>query len=164
MEKWWSKSLGGVEAIASKLIANKLNKPVAHSPIEPQEDAADFFKPNTIVDPRMAAESVSISYLHCILKGLHKAPQISKNEGLSVDDIDFLITPINCVSTPHFACMKKNIKIIAVEENINCLKDKMPESFIIAKNYLEAAGIVSAYKAGINYKTVQRPLEYTSII
>lgn len=153
---------GGVEAMASKLIANRLNKPIAHSPVEPDLEDGNFYQPKHIVDPRMSAEAVSISYLHCILKGLHKAPKIS-TAGLSVDDVDFLITPANCVGTPHLACMEKGIKIIAIEENANCLKDVMPESFIVVPNYLEAAGIVAAYKAGIDYKTVRRPLPYTII-
>lgn len=157
---------GGVEAKASKLIANDLNLPVAHSPVENVsiDDKDLFFIYKQIVDPRMSAEVVSVSYLHCILKGLHKAPRpTSTDTGISVDDIDFLITPINCVGRPHYACMEKGIKIIAVKENQNVLNDKMPDEFIVAENYLDAAGIVAAYKSGIDYRTVRRPLNYTKI-
>ena len=149
---------GGIEAIISKLIADKLDVPVAHSPFtdwsKKEDDLYDF---NEIVDPRMAAEMVSISYLHCILKGLHKAPIINYKKGLSVADVDFLITPINCVGEPHFACMKAKIPIIAVRENKTVLKDKMPDSFIVVDNYLEAVGVLMAYKTGIDYKSVRRP-------
>ena len=86
---------GGIEAITSKLIADKLDKPVAHAPFVDwqtgKDDLSDF---NEITDPRMAAEMVSLCYLHCILKGLHKAPRIDYERGLSNSDIDFLITPI----------------------------------------------------------------------
>ena len=29
-----------------------------------------------VVDPRMSAEAISASFLHCVLKGLHKSPRI----------------------------------------------------------------------------------------
>lgn len=148
---------GGVEAIASKRIAKVLWKPVAHSPFidwsKKEDDLCDFHE---IVDPRMAAEMVSFAYLHCILKGLHKAPRISDSKGLEVSDVDFLITPINCVGEPHRACMKAGIPIIAVRENKTVLNDEMFDGFIVVDNYIEAAGLLMAYKAGINYKSVRR--------
>jgi hypothetical protein len=154
---------GGIEAITSKLISEKLDKPVAHAPYVNwigQDDLSDF---NEVVDPRMSAEMVSICYLHCVLKGLHKAPRINYDRGLSVDDIDFLITPISCVGEPHFACMEAEIPIIAVSENKTVLKDMMPDSFIIVDNYIEAAGLLMAYKAGINPHSVRRPISSTKI-
>jgi hypothetical protein len=145
---------GGVEAKLSKLIANNIDKPVAHSP---QGDTLNDF--NKVVDPRLSAEIVSISYLHCILKGLHKAPRISYKSGLSNEDIDFLISPLNCVGEPHFACLKNGIKVIAVRENKTILNDIMPDDFIIVDNYIEAAGLLMAYKSGIDYKSVRRPFK-----
>jgi len=156
---------GGVEAMASRLIASKLNKPVAHSPVDDLGDDTEMkdLHENLIVDPRIAAEMVSVCYLHSVLKGLHRAPKIS-GRGISVNDVSFLITPINCVGPPHEACMKNGIPIIAVKENKTCLNDKMPDDFIIAENYLEAAGIVACAKAGIQPSSVRRPLLPTEII
>ena len=151
---------GGIEAIASKLIADKIDKPVAHSPFtdwsKREDDLCDFFE---IVDPRMAAEMVSVTYLHCILKGLHKAPRIDYDNGLSVDNVDFLISPIDCVGEPHQACLNAGIPVIAVRENKSVLKDSMPPEFIIVDNYIEAAGLLMAYKAGINWKSACRPIK-----
>ncbi len=146
---------GGVEAIASKLIAEKLDKPVAHAPfVDWKEDDLKGF--HEVVDPRMSAEMVSMCFLHCVLKGLHQAPRIDLKSGLSVNDIDFLITPINCVGPAHKACMKAGIPIIAVKENKNILNDTMPESFIIVENYLEAVGVLMAHEAGITPISVRR--------
>ncbi len=145
---------GGVEAIASKLIADKLDKPVAHAPFTDISD--ELYNYHEIVDSRMSAEMISMCFLHCIFKGLHKAPVINYDNGLSVDNVDFLITPINCVGEPHWACEKANIPIIAVKENRNVLNDKMSDEFIIVDNYIEAAGLLMAYSAGINYKSVRR--------
>ena len=148
---------GGIEAITSKLIADKLDKPVAHAPFDDRASQAnDIREFNEIVDPRKSAEMVSVSYLHCILKGLHKAPRIDYNSGLSRSNVDFLITPINCVGEPHHACIEAGIPIIAVRNNKNILKDKMPKSFIIVDNYIEAAGLLMAYKSGINHMSVRR--------
>ncbi len=152
---------GGIEAITSKLIADKIDKPVAHSPFDDREAIEDDLKDyNRVVDPRMAAEMISMCYLHCILKGLHKAPRIDYDSGLSVDDVAFLITPIDCVGEPHKACMEAGIPIIAVKENKNVLNDKMPDDFIIVDNYIEAAGLLMAYKAGVDPRTVRRPLNF----
>ena len=149
---------GGVEAKASKLIARALDKPVAHAPIE--NGTLQGF--NEVVDPRMAAELVSVCYLHCVLKGLHRAPRIGR--GLSVDDVDCLITPVDCVGPPHWACMKRGVPVIAVRENKNCLNDEMPDSFIQVENYIEAAGLLSAMKAGVSMESVRRPIKRTAVL
>ena len=152
---------GGVEAKLSKLMSMKLNKPVIHAPVENSEVFKAF---NEIVDPRKAAEMVSICYLHCCLKGAHVAPEISlKDNAYWNSDIDFLISPMNVFGRPHVACVKAGIPIIEVEENRTVLNDDMPSSVIIAKNYLEAAGIVSAKKAGVSLSSVRRPLRKTKI-
>jgi len=153
---------GGVEAMLSKLMSEKLNKPVIHSPVENSEIFKTF---NNVVDPRKAAEMVSVCYLHCCLKGGHVAPRISLRDNAYWNtDIDFLISPINVMGRPHFACVKHNIPIIAVKENKTTLKDKMPNNVIIAENYLEVAGIISAKKAGVTISSIRRPLERTKVI
>ena len=154
---------GGVEAIASKLISTELNKPVAHSPsedISPEDKELYFF--NDVVDPRISAELISIAYLHCILKGLHKAPRVGSE--IMARDIDFLITPMDCVGRPHEACAKLGIPIIAVKENKTWCTNDMPNNYIIAQNYWEALGIISAMKIGIDPWSVRRPIEYTKVL
>lgn len=152
---------GGVEAKLSKLMSEKLNRSVIHAPVENSEVFKTF---NEIVDPRKAAEIVSVCYLHCCLKGGHVAPRISfKDSAYWNTDIDFLVSPVNVFGRPHVACLKAGIQVIAVEENKTVLEDKMPDNFIIAKNYLEVAGIISTKKAGITISSVRRPIERTKI-
>lgn len=152
---------GGIEAKTSRAIANKLNKPVAHAPFE-EYRAGAISSFNEVVEPRKAAEVAAGDFLYCVLKGLHKAPRIGK--GLSVDDIDCLVTPADCVGRPHHACIEKGIPIIAVMENTCCLRDRMPNSFIKAENYLEVVGIILAMKVGMTVESVRRPLLPTKII
>lgn len=151
---------GGIEAIVSRKISEALNKPVAHAPVEDDKTKNDeeLFEIayNETVDPRMAPEAISSCYLVSVLKGLHKAPHIGA--GINVDNIDFLVTPFGCVGRPHFACLKKNIPIIAVKENRTVLHDDIPDKFIIVENYLEAVGVVVAIKEGISLDTIRRPI------
>lgn len=140
---------GKIEAMVSKEITNRINKPFAHAPVE--TDDLEIRALNEVVDPRIAAEVISTCYIHCVFKGLHKAPRISK-AGLSVDDIDCLVTPVNCVGQPHLACLRKRIPVIAVANNVPAVTVDMPKEFIIANTYLEAAGMILAIKTGINLR------------
>lgn len=152
---------GGIEAIVSKRIANEINKPVAHAPLETDDPDIRYF--NEKVDPREAAEVLSMAYIHCVFKGLHKAPRIS-DRGLSVRDVDCMISPFGCIGRPHEACLKANIPVIVVKENKTVLNDPIPKEFIIVENYLEAAGVIAAMKIGITTASVRRPLEKTKVI
>lgn len=156
---------GYVEAKASKRIADLLNKPVAHAPIEtvePDDEELYDIANQSIVDPRIAAESISMSYLHCVLKGLNKAPHIGK--GISVHDVDFMISPYGCWGTPHKACYDNNVPIIMVKENKTILSHVPGRRSIIVENYLEAAGVLMAQQAGIDKRSVRRPLSYTTVV
>lgn len=140
---------GGVEAYASKLIANAIYKPVAHAPVEFDNNYTGT------VDPRMAAEYVSISYLHCVLKGLHRAPRISHGHGISIKEVDALVTPDGCWGAPHSACLEKGIPIITVRENQTIYNNHNYHE-IRVENYFEAAGYLMCMKAGILPSSVRR--------
>ena len=147
---------GGVEAKASKLIASRLDMPVAHAPIEGSSEKIQNEVFYSIVNPAMAAEAVSNCYLHCVLKGLHKAPRIGK--GLSVDDVDAMVSPHGCWGRPHYACAEAGIPIIVVKEN-KCVLNQTPASeVVLVESYIEAAGLISCMKAGIVPESVKRPL------
>ncbi len=152
---------GGVEAKLSKLASEKLNKPVIHAPVENSEVFKTF---NEIVDPRKAAELVSICYLHCCLKGAHVAPKISMSDRAYWNtDIDFLISPSNIVGRPHLACLNNGIPIIYVKENVTTINQDTPENCIVVNNYMEACGVISARKAGISLCSIKRPLDKTKV-
>ncbi len=152
---------GGVEAKASKLIASKLDMPVAHAPIEGAGIEAQNEIFYSIVDPAMAAEAVSNCYLHCVLKGLHRAPRIGR--GLSVDDVDVMVSPYGCWGRPHYACVEADIAIIVVKDN-SCNRDDVNAEGIEVENYLEAAGLIACMKAGISPEAVRRPIPETKVI
>lgn len=152
---------GGVEAIATRRISNMIRKPVAHSPTT--TESLKFY--DEVVDPRMAPELLSNTFLHSVFKGLHRAPQIGS--GLSVTDFDFLISPEGCYWTPHILAAQNGVHVILVRENKTVL-DAHPEVdqdglYTVCENYLDAAGIVACKKAGIIPESVRRPLGPTII-
>lgn len=149
---------GGVEAKLSKLLSEKLDLPVVHAPVG---DAIDNY--GKVVDPKISAELISVSHVHCLYKGLNKAPRINYNSGISNKEVDFLITPHGVFGEPHRACVENNIPIISVKDNTTVLNDEMPDNVIVLNNYLEVAGYLSSRKAGITLESLQRPIPSTII-
>ena len=150
---------GGAESVCSRFFSRELGIQCAHAPYE-SGVLKDF---NEIVDPRMAAELVSVSYLHCVLKGLHRAPKIVDYGSMSratirIDDIDVMISPDGCWDRPHEACANWGVPIIFVKENKNIYGsfDIVPRNCYSVDSYTEAAGIISGMKAGVTRESVRR--------
>ena len=167
---------GGIEAIVSKVIAEKINKPIAHGPntfdFNHFDNDKNLVKKIT-VKKTMAPEIISDTLMFCVFKGLHRAPRLefdlNKSNRLSVDDIDFLLSPHGCWGRPHQACVEKNIPIIIVKENTTCFsKDfiypkvfidsniniKEINEIIFVENYLKAAGVIMSMSSGVDFKQI----------
>jgi len=162
---------GGVEALASRVIAKEIKKPVAHAP-NGHVISVTF---DEVVDPRVSAEMVSCCYLHCVLKGLHKAPELiyrgkhpvevrEFHKGLTVKDVDFLVSPAGCYGPAHKHCENQNIPIIVVEENKTIYSKIQMADPIYVKNYMEAVGVIQASKIGVTRESVTRPINQVEII
>jgi len=153
---------GGTEALISHTLCEILHVPAAHAPILSQSEI-NYYNECGIVDPRAAPEIASPNYLGCILKGLNKSPQLSKN-GITLSDVKAIVIPYGCCGgIPALAAQKFNIPLIAVKENETCL-NVTPElmgfkNYIIAENYWEVVGIISALKAGISPDMLRRPIK-----
>ena len=65
---------GGVEAMLTHAISTIYNVPSAHAPMMESPEVANI-DPG-VVDPRMAAEVISLSFLQSVLKGMHTAPRV----------------------------------------------------------------------------------------
>ncbi len=161
---------GGVEAMLTHAVSYQFNVPSAHSPMFESPEIANM-DPG-VVDARMSAEAVSTAFFHCVLKGLHKSPKIITDERvlyssdiISAKDVSCLIIPDGCLGLPTLSALEQGIKVIAVKENKNlmrnCLSD-LPWSkgqFFQVENYLEAVGIINAIKSGVTPSAVRRPLK-----
>ena len=165
---------GGVEALLTHAISTLFNVPSAHSPmLEKQEIAnADV----GIVEPRLAAEAVSMAFLHCILKGLQRSPTIVTEPSemadaatLCVEDVSCIVIPVGCLGVPTLAALQQGIPVIAVRENRNLMRNDLSAlpwadgQYFEVENYLEAAGLMCAMRAGIDPATVRRPLASTIV-
>lgn len=148
---------GGIEAIVSKAIACRINKPVAHAPFVPKDDP--LAKYNKVVDQRMAAEMVSTAYLFCIMKGLQWAPLFSSFStfgGIGVSDIDVLVTPDGCWGPPHDACVQHDIPIMVVRENRCKVWTETKGHCKSVATYLEATGAIVAMGIGLGLESSKR--------
>tara|TARA_R110001592_G_scaffold360963_2_gene670457 strand:+ start:32197 stop:33582 length:1386 start_codon:yes stop_codon:yes gene_type:complete len=165
---------GGVEAILTHSLSMMFGVPTAHSPMFESPEIADM-DPG-IVDPRMAAEAVSATFMNCTLKGLQQSPKLIQDEDamegadvISAKDISCLVIPDGCLGLPVLAAMEQGIKVIAVSENMNIMKNDLSQlpwqggQFIQVKNYWEAAGVISAIRSGIAPESVRRPFGYTKV-
>lgn len=119
---------GGVEAMLTHAISMLFDIPSAHSPMMSSEE---YDIDLGVVDPRKSAEAISITNLHCILKGLHKSPRIINSlmyghPGiLTAADISCLIIPDGCVGLPTLAALEQGIPVIAVKENKNLMQNTL---------------------------------------
>ncbi len=160
---------GGVEALLTHVTSGAFNIPTAHAPMMESEEVAAV-DPG-VVDPRMAAEIISVTFLQSVLKGLQRAPGLvpgaeamARPGVITAADISCLVIPDGCVGLPTLAALEQGIPVIAVRENRNLMRNDLTTlpwddgQLILVDNYWEAAGVASAMRAGIAPASVRRPI------
>ena len=165
---------GGVEAMLTHALSLLHHIPTAHSPMLENLNTANFDL--GVVEPRLAAEAISLTFIQCMLKGLHRSPriitipEIIREPGLlSAADVSCLIIPDKCLGLPTLAAMQQGIPVIAVRENNNLMRNDLselpwkPGQLHIVENYWEAVGVMSALRSGIAPKSLRRPLATTHV-
>ena len=127
-----------------------------------------------LADPRLAAEAASLTFLQCMLKGLHRSPRIVtdpetlREAGIfPAADVSCLVIPDKCIGLPTLAALKQGIPVIAVRKNDNLRRNDLralpwaPDQLHVVENYWEAVGVMTALKAGIAPNSLRRPLAAT---
>lgn len=165
---------GGVEAMLTHAVSHLYNLPSAHSPMFETEDIANM-DPG-VVDSRMAAEAVSLTFLQCILKGLKRSPKIitdndtmKSHSVMTAEDISCIVIPDKCIGLPTLAALEQGIPVIAVRDNTNVMENDLSSlpwkhnQLHYVDNYLEAVGVMAAIKSGIPTESVLRPLKSTTV-
>ena len=161
---------GGVEAMLTPRHLQQVRtcrRP--HSPMLESQEVLDLDV--GVVDPRMAAEAVSMTFLQSVLKGLQRSPRIVTDREamrephvLTARDVSCLVLPEGCLGLPTLAALEQGIPVIEVEENANLMRNDLSAlpwkqgQFHRVANYWEAAGVMAALKAGVNPASVRRPL------
>lgn len=166
---------GGVEAMLTHTLSTILDVPSAHSPMMESQEIMNLTL--GVVDPRMAAEVISVTYLHSILKGLHRSPRVVTDEQIfahrsviTAEDISCLVIPDKCVGLPTIAALEQGIPVIAVRENHNLMKNDLSlmgfsaRGLFVVDSYIEALGLMSALKAGVAVESIRRPLQHTRVV
>ena len=166
---------GGVEAMLTHALTMMYDIPTAHAPMVSDIDLAHLH--GGIVDPRIASEAISSTFLFSVLKGLHKSPRIicdanafSHPGVLTNSEVSCLIIPDGCIGLPTLAAMEQGIPVIAVRENKNRMRNNLEDypfqdgKLHIVENYLEAVGVMNALKAGVTPSSVRRPFADTIVI
>lgn len=165
---------GGVEAMLTHAVSSRFNVPSAHSPMFETQDIAN--RDPGVVEPRMAAEAISLTFFESVLKGLHKSPRIvtdssemSESGVISAADVSCLVIPDGCVGLPTLAALEQGIPVVAVRENKNLMENDLTslpwrsDQLHIVENYWEAAGVLCAIRGGIAPESVRRPLAHTRV-
>lgn len=160
---------GGVEALLTHATSSIYNIPTAHAPMIESDEVASV-DPG-VVDPRMAAEIISITFLQCVLKGLQHSPQIITEDNhtraasaITAADVSCLVIPDGCIGLPTLAALWQGIPVIAVKENRNLMRNDLNnlpwdcDQLYIVENYWEAAGVIASLRAGMSPRSVRRPL------
>ena len=164
---------GGIEAMLTHAVSLRYGTPSAHAPM--LESRAISQTDFGVVDPRMAAEVISLAFLQCVLRGLQKSPAVtsgsqptSENEIRSAN-VSCLVIPDGCVGLPTLAALFNGIPVVAVRGNTNLMRNDLdslpwqPNQLFRVENYLEAAGVVAALRAGVAPSSIVRPLDPVSI-
>jgi Protein of unknown function (DUF3326) len=165
---------GGVEAIFTHAVSLLRGIPSAHSPMIESEEV-EAVDPG-VVDPRMAAEAVSLTFLQSILKGLKRSPRIvadpiamQQASVLSARDVACVVVPDGCLGLPVLAALEQGIGVIAVRDPSNLMHNDLsalpwrPGQFCVVDNYLEAMGVLCARKAGLGLDSVRRPIHPATV-
>ena len=160
---------GGVEAMLTHAVSSRYGVPAAHSPMFESREIADMDL--GIVDSRMAAETISVTFLQSVLRGLQYAPRLSPvSEGgpataLTAGDISCVVIPDGCLGIPTIAALEQGILVVGVKENRNIMRNDLSAlpwksgQYIQVDNYWEAAGLLAALRAGLDPGSVRRPFE-----
>ncbi|GAB0057916.1 hypothetical protein SIID45300_02250 [Candidatus Magnetaquicoccaceae bacterium FCR-1] len=168
---------GGVEALLTHALSSVLQLPTAHSPMFTSTfENTSLSEVNVnVLDPRMAAEVISLSFFICVLKGLMRSPKIihslsnAPKNVITATDISCLIIPDGCIGLPVLAALEQGIKVIAVKENQNIMRNNLKslpwgqDQFFLVNNYWEAVGVMAAIRQGLDPFSVRRPLANTLV-
>jgi len=146
--------LAGAEAVISHLIVKTFKIPCAHAP------ALVPLPLDSQISPRSAAEEIGYTFLPCVLAGLSKAPQFVTDgrfteSQITCDRVDAVVVPATACGGSAILSLsqRSTVQIITVAENHTTMQvspEKLGIKALQVNSYLEAIGVLAAFRAGIN--------------
>ena len=162
---------GGVEAMLTHALSSMFDVPTAHSPMFESREIAN--KDPGIVDPRMAAEAVSTTFLQCTLKGLQRSPRIITDTQemqapsvLTASDLSCLVIPDGCLEFQHWPpwnkgfCRRSRKQNLMANDLLLCLGRTGSSS---CRQLLRSRGCPRCDTCGIDCDSVRRPIAPTRV-
>ena len=170
--------IAGGEAVISHFLVKNLLIPCAHAPgLAPLPLDYDL-------DPRASGEEIGYTFLQSVLVGLSRAPDLicksvlnTKQKSvlplttiLSNRNLGAIVAPQGALGGEAvLSCIEKSIPLIIVSNQgvlnvssrnmrLDCLTSDKDNNILYAENYLEAAGLITALRHGINIKSLRRPI------
>jgi len=171
--------IAGLEAVISHFLVKHLLIPCAHAPgLAPLP--IDYN-----LDPRTSGEEIGYTFLQSVLVGLSRAPDLickldiekkrnsllQENTLLSNRNLGAVVVPQGALGGEAvLSCIERFIPLIIVTNQgvlnvsstkmrLDCLSSDQSESILYADNYVEAAGLITALRHGINIKSLRRPID-----
>ncbi len=171
--------IAGVEAVISHFLVKHLLIPCAHAP------ALIPLPLDYDLDPRTSGEEIGYTFLQSVLVGLSRAPdlicksaiQSKENAFLQVKtllsnmDLGAVVVPQGALGGEAvLSCIERFIPLIIVSNQgvlnvtstkmmLDCLGADKEKNILYAENYLEAAGLITALRHGINIRSLRRPID-----
>ena len=161
--------IGGLEAILSHTLVQALEIPVANAPCFDWEEAQP--RRDEWVHPFTASEYTTASFLPCVLRGLHHAPDFIPlktafpyTDVLTKHDLNAIVLPYDCMGgIPFLSAIERGIPVIAVKSNKTVLSLTAEALlgreaaaslskrglYMEASTYDEAVGILQRLKLGL---------------
>src|SRR5262249_54224175 len=112
-----------------------------------------------------------LTFLQSVLKGLVRSPRIVTDVAeleapscLTARDVSCMVIPDGCLGLPVLAALEQGIPVVAVRDQSQLLHNDLAAlpwaagQFCRVSNYLEAAGVLCALKAGLALDSVRRPI------
>ncbi len=176
--------IAGVEAVISHFLVRHLLIPCAHAPgLAPLPIDYEL-------DPRTSGEEIGYTFLQSVLVGLSRAPDLICKSAMTTKENTFLQVKtllrnrdLGAVIVPQGAlggeavlsCLERLIPLIVVSNkgvlNVSSTKMRLDRlsgeknnNILYAENYLEAAGLITALRHGINVKSLQRPIDCLKVL
>ncbi len=171
--------IAGVEAVISHFLVKHLLIPCAHAPgLLPLPIDYDL-------DPRTSGEEIGYTFLQSVLVGLSRAPDLICKSAMKIKENSFLQMKtllrnidLGAVVVPQGAlggeavlsCIERFIPLIIVANQgvlnvssskmrLDCLGGEKNNNILYAENYVEAAGLITALRHGINIYSLRRPID-----
>lgn len=162
-------ALAGAEAVISHLVVRTFKLPCAHAP------ALAPIPLDPTISPKSAAEELGYTFLPCVLAGLSRAPQfvtdsvteseiVAEPTIIRAEQVDAVVVPATAFGGSAVMSLaprlnRQGSQVIAVGENSTTMAVRAADLGIRAiavNSYLEAAGAIAAYRAGVTH-TALRP-------